>query len=111
MADGGTIFLDEIGDMPLHLQVKLLRVIQELSIERIGGIRQVKVDVRIIAATNRNLEEMISARQFRSDLFYRLSVIPIFIPPLRERCEDLTLLLYYFLDKYNLARQTDSRLY
>lgn len=103
LADGGSIFLDEIGDMPLHLQVKLLRVIQELSVEPIGSIRQVRVDVRIIAATNRNLEEMIRTRQFRSDLFYRLSVIPFFIPPLRERSEDLVLLLHYFLDKYNLT--------
>ncbi|KLU62705.1 limonene hydroxylase [Peptococcaceae bacterium CEB3] len=102
LADGGTIFLDEIGDMPLSLQVKLLRVLQELKIERIGGIKPTWVDVRIIAATNRNLEEMISRGEFRSDLFYRLSVIPFNIPPLRVRKEDLKLLLYHFLDKYNL---------
>ena len=102
LADGGTIFLDEIGDMPMHLQVKLLRVLQEVKIERIGGEKSVWIDVRIIAATNRNLEELIQEKQFRSDLFYRLSVIPFYVPPLRERKEDLMLLLYHFLDKYNL---------
>lgn len=102
LADGGTIFLDEIGDMPMHLQVKLLRVLQEVKIERIGGVKPVWIDVRIIAATNRNLEDMIEKKLFRSDLFYRLSVIPFYIPPLRERKEDLILLLHHFLDKYNL---------
>ncbi|WP_042331202.1 sigma-54 interaction domain-containing protein [Desulfosporosinus orientis] len=102
LANGGTIFLDEIGDMPMHLQVKLLRVLQEVKFERIGGVKPVWVDVRIIAATNRNLEEMIEEKLFRSDLFYRLSVIPFYIPPLRERKEDLILLLHHFLDKYNL---------
>lgn len=102
LADGGTIFLDEIGDMPMHLQVKLLRVLQEVKIERIGGVKPVWIDVRIIAATNRNLEEMIREKQFRSDLFYRLSVIPFFVPPLRDRKEDLMLLLHHFLDKHNL---------
>ncbi|MCB8814445.1 sigma-54 interaction domain-containing protein [Desulfosporosinus shakirovi] len=102
LANNGTIFLDEIGDMPMHLQVKLLRVLQEVKIERIGGVKPVWIDVRIIAATNRNLEEMIKEKLFRSDLFYRLSVIPFFIPPLRERKEDLMLLLHHFLDKYNL---------
>jgi len=102
LADGGTIFLDEIGDMPMHLQVKLLRVLQEVKIDRIGGVKPVWIDVRIIAATNRNLEEMVKEKLFRSDLFYRLSVIPFFVPPLRERKEDLMLLLYHFLDKYNV---------
>ncbi|MCO1604557.1 sigma-54-dependent Fis family transcriptional regulator [Desulfosporosinus nitroreducens] len=102
LADGGTIFLDEIGDMPMHLQVKLLRVLQEVKIDRIGGVKPVWIDVRIIAATNRNLEEMIEEKLFRSDLFYRLSVIPFYVPPLRERKEDLILLLHHFLDKYNL---------
>ncbi|KGK86543.1 hypothetical protein DP73_16590 [Desulfosporosinus sp. HMP52] len=101
-ANGGTIFLDEIGDMPMHLQVKLLRVLQEVKIERVGGVKPIWIDVRIIAATNRNLEEMIEEKQFRSDLFYRLSVIPFYIPPLRERKEDLILLLHHFLDKYNV---------
>ncbi len=102
LANGGTLFLDEIGDMPLHLQVKLLRVLQDFTIERVGGVKPKVVDVRIIAATNRNLEEMIRAKQFRSDLFYRLSVIPFYIPPLCERKEDLALLIHYFLEKYNL---------
>jgi len=102
LANGGTLFLDEIGDMPLLLQVKLLRFLQDYTIERVGGVKPVVVDVRIIAATNRNLEEMIRTEQFRSDLFYRLSVIPFHIPPLRERKEDLKLLIHYFLEKYNL---------
>ena len=102
LANGGTIFLDEIGDMPLHLQVKLLRVLQEYTVERVGGTKPVIIDVRIIAATNRNLEEMIAANQFRSDLYYRLSVIPFRIPPLRERMEDLELLIHCFIQKYNL---------
>ena len=102
LADGGTIFLDEIGDMPLQLQVKLLRVLQERMIERVGGTKPVPVDVRVIAATNKNLEEMIDTNQFRSDLYYRLSVIPFHIPPLRERMEDLELLIQYFIQKYNL---------
>ncbi|MCM0760492.1 sigma 54-interacting transcriptional regulator [Sporomusa sphaeroides DSM 2875] len=102
LADGGTIFLDEIGDMPLQLQVKLLRVLQERMIERVGGTKPLPVDVRVIAATNKNLEEMIDTNQFRSDLYYRLSVIPFQIPPLRERMEDLELLIQYFIQKYNL---------
>ncbi|CVK18097.1 MULTISPECIES: sigma-54-dependent Fis family transcriptional regulator [Sporomusa] len=102
LANGGTIFLDEIGDMPLHLQVKLLRVLQEYTIERVGGTKPLVIDARIIAATNRNLEEMIQTNQFRSDLYYRLSVIPFRIPPLRERMEDLELLIHCFIQKYNL---------
>lgn len=102
LANGGTIFLDEIGDMPLHLQVKLLRVLQERTLERVGGTNPLMIDVRIIAATNRNLEEMIQANKFRSDLYYRLSVIPFHIPPLRERMEDLELLIHCFIEKYNL---------
>ena len=102
LANSGTIFLDEIGDMPLHLQVKLLRVLQDRTIERMGGTKPLVTDVRIIAATNRNLEEMIKTNQFRSDLYYRLSVIPFHIPPLRERMEDLELLLHCFIQKYNL---------
>ena len=102
LANGGTILLDEIGDMPLHLQVKLLRVLQDFTIERVGGTKQSVIDVRIIASTNRNLEEMIESNQFRSDLFYRLSVIPFHIPPLRERTEDMELLIHYFVEKYNL---------
>lgn len=102
LANGGTIFLDEIGDMPLHLQVKLLRVLQERTIERVGGTKPLITNVRIIAATNKNLEEMIKVNQFRSDLYYRLSVIPFHIPPLRERMEDFELLIHCFIEKYNL---------
>ncbi|AYL99378.1 sigma-54-dependent transcriptional regulator [Mucilaginibacter celer] len=98
-ADGGTIFLDEIGELPLDLQVKFLRVLQEKEIERIGGNAK-KVDVRIIAATNRNLEEEISAGRFRLDLYYRLNIFPILLPPLRERHNDILLLADYFLKKY-----------
>jgi PAS domain S-box-containing protein len=101
LADGGTIFLDEIGDMPLLLQVKLLHVIQNMRFERVGGNRTIIVDVRVIAATNRNLEELIEQGLFRSDLYYRLSVIPLFVPPLREHPEDIEQLLIHFLRKYN----------
>ncbi len=101
LADGGTIFLDEIGDMPLNLQVKLLRVLQEKEIERLGSTKPIKVDVRIIAATNRNLEELIKEGKFREDLYYRLNVVPIYIPPLRERKEDIPVLTQHFLDMFN----------
>ncbi len=101
LADGGTIFLDEIGDMPLLLQSKILRVLQEKEVERLGGSKPIKVDVRIIAATNKNLERMVYEGTFREDLYYRLNVIPIHIPPLRERKEDIPLLIYFFLDKFN----------
>lgn len=102
LADGGTIFLDEIGDMPLHLQVKLLHVLQNMRFERVGGNRSIMVDVRVIAATNRDLEQMIDEGTFREDLYYRLSVIPLSIPPLRERREDIKTLMYHFLKKYNI---------
>ncbi|MDR0356871.1 MAG: sigma 54-interacting transcriptional regulator, partial [Clostridiales Family XIII bacterium] len=101
MADGGTIFLDEIGDMPLHLQVKILHVLQDMRFERVGGNRTILANVRVIAATNRNPEEMIRAGTFREDLYYRLSVIPLYTPPLRERREDITPLMDFFLKKYN----------
>ena len=101
LADGGTIFLDEIGEMPLELQCKLLRVIQDGEFERLGSPRTVKVNVRIIAASNRDLEEEIRAGRFREDLFYRLSVFPITIPPLRQRKDDIPLLVRYFVAKYN----------
>ncbi|AOY78304.1 hypothetical protein BJL90_08800 [Clostridium formicaceticum] len=100
-ADGGTIFLDEIGDMPLEMQVKLLRVIQEKELERVGGIETISCDVRILSATHHNLERRIEQQQFRKDLYYRLNVISINLPPLRERREDITLLCSYLTDKIN----------
>ncbi|AJA46376.1 signal-transduction and transcriptional-control protein Stc [Clostridium pasteurianum DSM 525 = ATCC 6013] len=100
LANGGTIFLDEIGDMPLHMQVKLLRVIQEKEITKLGANDPIKIDIRIIAATNKNLEELITEDKFREDLYYRLSVIPIDLPPLRERIEDIKILTYNFANKY-----------
>ena len=101
LADGGTIFLDEIGEMPLELQSKLLRVIQDGEFERLGSPRTIKVNVRIIAASNRNIEEEIRSGRFREDLFYRLNVFPITIPPLRQRKEDIPLLVNHFVAKYN----------
>jgi PAS domain S-box-containing protein len=97
IATKGIIFLDEVGDMPLNLQGKLLRVLQENEITRVGGIKPIKIDVRVVAATNRNLEEMVEKGEFRQDLFYRLNIIPIFVPPLRERREDIIPLIYHFL--------------
>lgn len=101
MADGGTLFLDEIGELPSLLQVKLLRFLQEKTIERIGGRQQIEVDTRILAATNRNLEEAIKNGTFREDLYYRLNVIRINLPPLRERQSDILLLAKTFLDRYS----------
>ena len=101
LADGGTIFLDEIGEMPLHLQVKLLHVLQNREVERVGGSKKILVNVRIIAATNRDLELMMQEGNFRKDLYFRLSVIPLHIPPLRERKEDIPVLTSYCLDKYS----------
>lgn len=101
LAQGGTIFLDEIGEMPLDLQVKLLRVLQEKEIERVGGKQTIQIDVRVIAATNRNLEKEIAEGKFRLDLYYRLNVFPILLPPLRERKEDIHLLVDFFAQKFS----------
>lgn len=101
LADGGTVFLDEIGDMSLDIQSKILRVLEERSFERVGGIRQIQVDVRVIAATNRNLEDLIREGRFRQDLFYRLNVISCHLPPLRERYDDIPVLAEKFIHQYN----------
>jgi nitrogen regulation protein NR(I) len=101
LADGGTLFLDEIGEVPLEMQVKLLRALQESEFERVGGIKTIRVDVRLITATNRDLKALISDGKFREDLFYRLNVVPIALPPLRDRKEDISLLVNHFIEKYN----------
>ena len=101
LSDRGTIFLDEIGDLPITLQPKILRVLQEKEFERVGGEKTIKVDIRLIAATSRNLEDLVSEGKFREDLYYRLNVVPIYLPPVRARKEDILLLTDHFLKKYN----------
>jgi formate hydrogenlyase transcriptional activator len=108
LANNGTLFLDEIGDIPLELQPKLLRVLQEREFERLGGTRTIRVDVRLVTATNRDLDEMVASREFRQDLFYRVNVFPINLPPLRERPEDIPALVRYFAQKY--ARRMDRHI-
>ena len=110
LADRGTLFLDEVGDMPLELQPKLLRTLQEHTYERLGSARTKRVDVRLVAATNCNLEELVEERQFRRDLYYRLNVFPIRIPPLRERREDIPSLAHHFAQKYarRMGKQIDT---
>lgn len=101
LAHLGTLFLDEIGDLPLELQPKLLRALQEQEFERLGSSQTIHVDVRVVAATDRDLSQLVAARQFRADLYYRLNVIPILLPPLRERAEDIPALVRYFVQRFS----------
>ncbi len=113
LAEGGVLFLDEIAELPLNLQVKLLRVLQDHEIVRVGGVEPIKVDIRVLTGTNRNLTEMVDKKEFRLDLFYRLNVIPIFVPPLRERQEDIPILAKLFINninnKYQMEKHLDQR--
>jgi Nif-specific regulatory protein len=110
MAGGGTLFLDEVGDIPLSIQVKLLRVLQDKCFERVGGNRLISVDVRVIAATHRDLETMVRIAAFREDLYYRLNVVPVSLPPLRERDGDIPLLIEHFLSRFNRENNRQVRL-
>jgi len=109
LAHGGTLFLDEVGDLPASIQIKLLRVLQEREFERVGGTQTIKVNVRLLAATNRNLQDLVSEGKFREDLFYRLHVFPIYVPPLRKRKSDIVLLADYFLEKYSRENRKNVR--
>lgn len=109
MANGGTLFLDEVGDITLAVQVKLLRVLQERRFERLGGTRSIEVDVRVVAATNRDLQQLIADGEFREDLFYRLNVVPVYLPPLRQRSGDIPLLVAHFLEKYKAGNKRISQ--
>jgi transcriptional regulator with PAS, ATPase and Fis domain len=108
-ANGGTLFLDEIGEMPMNLQVKLLRVLQERTIERVGDLQPRPIDVRVIAATNKNLQALIEGSSFREDLYYRLNEMTVQLPPLRERGEDIVVLAQYFLSRYHEQYGTRAR--
>jgi PAS domain S-box-containing protein len=109
LANKGTLFLDEIGEIPITSQSKLLRFLEDHEIIRVGGIERKKIEVRIIAATNKNIEEMVASRKFREDLYYRLNVVPIHIPPLRERRDDMVPLIFYFLERFNRGHQKEKR--
>lgn len=110
LAHNGTLFLDEVGDLPLLLQVKLLRAIQEKSFVRVGGTKTININTRIIAATHRNLQQMVKDMTFREDLYYRLAVVPIYLPPLRERKEDIPLLIMHFIEKFNQRFQFHKKI-
>jgi DNA-binding NtrC family response regulator len=109
VADGGTFFLDEVGDLSTGIQSKLLRVLQEKEFRQVGGIKNIKVDVRLIAATNKDLEDMIKNERFREDLYYRLNIVPIYLPSLKERKEDIPFLVQHFLEKYNKRKNKNIR--
>ncbi|KPJ72391.1 Fis family transcriptional regulator [candidate division TA06 bacterium DG_78] len=109
VADGGTFFLDEVGDLSMGIQSKLLRVLQEKEFRQVGGIKNIRVDVRLIAATNKDLEEMIKDERFREDLYYRLNIVPIYLSSLKERKEDIPLLVQHFLEKYNKRRNKNIK--
>jgi len=109
IANGGTVFLDELGEIPLEIQSKLLRFLEERKFRRIGGLEDIEVDIRIITATNKNLEKAVKEKNFREDLYYRLNVVPVEVPPLRERGNDVLLIAEYFLSKYNTSFQKDIK--
>src|SRR5207244_6087712 len=107
LADGGTLFLDEIGDMPVEIQVKLLRLLQDGTVKRLGGTDELQVNVRVVAATNKDLAKEVAAEHFRQDLYYRLNVITVYLPPLRQRRQDIPLLAAHFLQKYALENHKE----